>query len=150
MGAKTVVGSGPYSNVKDVHTLREKLSGTNFPFVPGQETSCSAENRSSSAVAFLCLLTNCLVSPCRMWLWVGECGGSQRGPQMCSSKGPKQPQNPSRSRTQSLICHLSPPGKARATCVSLPLLGLCSMKLINTHGCQLALKCSKLSLPSHL
>uniref|UniRef100_A0A8B9TGU8 Immunoglobulin superfamily DCC subclass member 4 n=1 Tax=Anas platyrhynchos TaxID=8839 RepID=A0A8B9TGU8_ANAPL len=26
MGAKTVVGSGPYSNVKDVHTLREKLS----------------------------------------------------------------------------------------------------------------------------
>ncbi|XP_067411664.1 immunoglobulin superfamily DCC subclass member 4 isoform X2 [Emydura macquarii macquarii] len=26
MGAKTVVGSGPYSNVKDVHTLRETLS----------------------------------------------------------------------------------------------------------------------------
>uniref|UniRef100_A0A674IRI7 Immunoglobulin superfamily DCC subclass member 4 n=1 Tax=Terrapene triunguis TaxID=2587831 RepID=A0A674IRI7_9SAUR len=26
MGAKTIVGSGPYSNVKDVHTLREKLS----------------------------------------------------------------------------------------------------------------------------
>nr|XP_006129238.1 immunoglobulin superfamily DCC subclass member 4 isoform X2 [Pelodiscus sinensis]XP_014432075.1 immunoglobulin superfamily DCC subclass member 4 isoform X1 [Pelodiscus sinensis] len=26
MGAKTVAGSGPYSNVKDVHTLREKLS----------------------------------------------------------------------------------------------------------------------------
>uniref|UniRef100_A0A8D0GYA7 Immunoglobulin superfamily DCC subclass member 4 n=1 Tax=Sphenodon punctatus TaxID=8508 RepID=A0A8D0GYA7_SPHPU len=26
MGAKTVVGSGPYSNVKDVQTLREKLS----------------------------------------------------------------------------------------------------------------------------
>ncbi|XP_051484836.1 immunoglobulin superfamily DCC subclass member 4 isoform X4 [Apus apus] len=26
MGAKTVVGSGPYSSVKDVHTLREKLS----------------------------------------------------------------------------------------------------------------------------
>uniref|UniRef100_A0A8C3SMR6 Immunoglobulin superfamily DCC subclass member 4 n=1 Tax=Chelydra serpentina TaxID=8475 RepID=A0A8C3SMR6_CHESE len=26
MGAKTIVGPGPYSNVKDVHTLREKLS----------------------------------------------------------------------------------------------------------------------------
>ncbi|CAM5087582.1 unnamed protein product [Natator depressus] len=26
MGAKTIVGSGPYSNVKDVHTLREKRS----------------------------------------------------------------------------------------------------------------------------
>ncbi|XP_074862789.1 immunoglobulin superfamily DCC subclass member 4 isoform X3 [Carettochelys insculpta] len=26
MGAKTVAGSGPYSNVKDVHTLRERLS----------------------------------------------------------------------------------------------------------------------------
>ncbi|XP_073160444.1 immunoglobulin superfamily DCC subclass member 4 isoform X5 [Lepidochelys kempii] len=26
MGAKTIVGSGPYSNVKDVHTLREKQS----------------------------------------------------------------------------------------------------------------------------
>ena len=53
MGAKTVVGSGPYSNVKDVHTLREKLSGTNFPFVPVQEVSCIAEDCDLSAVAFL-------------------------------------------------------------------------------------------------
>lgn len=28
MGAKTVVGSGPYSNVKDVQTLQERFSGT--------------------------------------------------------------------------------------------------------------------------
>lgn len=54
MGAKTVVGSGPYSNVKDVHTLREKLSGTNFPFVPVTwEVSCIAEVCDLSAVAFL-------------------------------------------------------------------------------------------------
>lgn len=53
MGAKTVVGSGPYSNVKDVHTLREKLSGTNFPFVTMQETSCFAEDHNLSSVAFL-------------------------------------------------------------------------------------------------
>ena len=53
MGAKTVVGSGPYSNVKDVHTLREKLSGTNFPFVLVQEASCVAEDHDLSAAAFL-------------------------------------------------------------------------------------------------
>lgn len=53
MGAKTVVGSGPYSNVKDVHTLREKLSGMNFPFVLVQEVSCVSEDHNLSAAAFL-------------------------------------------------------------------------------------------------
>lgn len=53
MGAKTVVGSGPYSNVKDVHTLREKLSGKNFPFVLVQEVSCVTEDHHLSAVMFL-------------------------------------------------------------------------------------------------
>lgn len=53
MGAKTVVGSGPYSNVKDVHTLREKLSGMNFPFVQVLEASCIAEDGDLSAAAFL-------------------------------------------------------------------------------------------------
>lgn len=53
MGAKTVVGSGPYSNVKDVHTLREKLSGTNFPFVLVLEVSCIAEDGDLSAASFL-------------------------------------------------------------------------------------------------
>lgn len=67
MGAKTVVGSGPYSNVKDVHTLREKLSGMNFPFVPEQDASCTAENHGSLAVALLFLPVNCLMSLCTMW-----------------------------------------------------------------------------------
>ncbi|KAH0620089.1 hypothetical protein JD844_014677 [Phrynosoma platyrhinos] len=39
MGAKTVVGSGPYSNVKDVQTLRERFSANLFPLdCPSRES----------------------------------------------------------------------------------------------------------------
>lgn len=52
MGAKTVVGSGPYSNVKDVHTLREKLSGMNSSLPQGRKRTVSLET-DLSAVTFL-------------------------------------------------------------------------------------------------
>lgn len=52
MGAKTVVGSGPYSKVKDVHTLREKLSGMNSSLPQGRKGIAWLET-DLSAVTFL-------------------------------------------------------------------------------------------------
>uniref|UniRef100_A0A8D2LU18 Immunoglobulin superfamily DCC subclass member 4 n=1 Tax=Varanus komodoensis TaxID=61221 RepID=A0A8D2LU18_VARKO len=49
MGAKTVVGSGPYSSVKDVQTLQERLSGTGFSDLPSCRTAALHEREPLSA-----------------------------------------------------------------------------------------------------
>ena len=151
MGAKTVVGSGPYSNVKDVHTLREKLSGTHCPFVPVQGASCAAEDGDLSAVAFL--FAEQLPLPLRRTREVTACRPVRRI--MAESSDvqlhrPRAAPEPIPQPNFVSLHHPSSYGRARAACTLLPPLGLCSTKLMNVCRCQFALSCSELSLPSNL
>lgn len=134
MGAKTVVGSGPYSNVKDVHTLREKLSGMNSSLPQGRrELHCW---RLICQQWHFCLPSNCWCRcvGCEVGFSARQCRGSQQSPQMCSSR-------------------THPTAKLRPFPILVPLEGhiqpasCCSVTLLNLHGCQFTLSCSKLSLP---
>lgn len=110
MGAKTVVGSGPYSNVKDVHTLREKLSGMNSTLTQGQERNCIAGDCDLSAVTFLFAKQ----LPGRMRDRI-LCRAVQR---ITAEPSDVQLQNRAHSQTSSLP-HPGSSGRARATYILL-------------------------------
>lgn len=126
MGAKTVVGSGPYSTVKDVHTLREKLSGTDFAFVLVQEAKTVIYQW-----LHFCLPSNCVMSPFRVQRISAESSNMQLHRLQAAPEPIPQLTITSLPHPSSCNLHLA--------------AFLCSVKLLNANRCWFALSCSKLS-----